>query len=93
MRDEHEVKDHYQATLCQYSGLQCIACRVKGNDALWIFRAPRFDFESVLEDFKNSETSVYLGEWLKAFNAILSFRNQARRSLDGMWRSVKYASK
>jgi hypothetical protein len=93
VRDEVEVTDYYEAGLMQYLGYPCIRCVVSGQEYSWTFRIKQFDAEFVKQDFQNPATSVLLLGYIKALNSVASFRNQARRSLDGMWRSEKYASK
>jgi hypothetical protein len=91
LKNEHEISDYHLATLMQYAGIPCISCRVSGQDVTWVFRCPFFDVESVKEELANQETTVVLSAFIKAMAAVSSFRSQARRSLDGQWRSEKYA--
>lgn len=91
MRDEVEITEYFNAALAQYLGYPCLSCTVSGADATWRFLIKEFDAEFVQQDRENPETSVLLLGFIKAQNEIASFRNQARRSLDGQWRSAKYS--
>lgn len=91
MNEEHSVTDSALAALYQYLGVQCISCKTKGSFVEWKFRCPRFDAEAIREDFGNRDTTVILGGFLKAQNEVNSFRNKARNSLEGFWRSERYA--
>jgi hypothetical protein len=93
MIDEQSITDNHLAALYQYLGIPCLSCSVNGPLVEWKFRCPRFDAEAVREDFGNRETTVILGPFLKALNEVNSFRNKARQSLEGMWRSDKYADR
>ena len=88
---EVSTTDHHEAALFQYSGLACVACRIEDGNAVWVFRAPQFDVEAVRDEYKSSQTAVYLKEWIRSYAIVLSFRNKARQSgLEGMWRSDRY---
>lgn len=91
MIDEIEVTDFQEAALFQYLGYPCLRCTASATDARWLFRCKRFDVEIVKEEFQSPETSVLLRGFIKALNAVASFRNAARRSLDRQWRSERYA--
>src|SRR5580692_6430640 len=98
MRAEHTVTEPYRAALFQYlTGGACVSCNVSGTGkdqtVTWIFQCPKFDAEAIELDFNHPETTVLLADFLKALNQVSSFRNFARRSLDGMWRSERYANR
>ena len=89
--DEIEVTDYHLAALMQYEGALCISCRTGGSDTTWVFRVPQLDAEYIQQDFANDETTVFLKSFLKSLNEVASFRNFARRSLSGEWRSERYS--
>lgn len=91
MRDvEVSTTDHHEATLFQYSGLPFIKCQIEGGGAVWTFRAPQFDVDAIRAEFQSTETAIYLKEWIRSFAIVLSFRNKARQSLEGVFFSDRY---
>jgi hypothetical protein len=98
VRNEVEIQNHYLAALFHYlTGGACIACKVSGTGqeqtVTWVFESAKFDAEAIEQDFSNPETTVVLSEFLKALNQTASFRNAARRSLEGRWHSHLYSQK
>jgi len=91
LRDEVEVNDYHLAALMQYLGYACLSCKTSGTETIWVFRIPELDIQIVKDEFASTETTILLRGFIKALAEVASFRNFARRSLDGQWRSSRYS--
>jgi len=92
LRGEQEISDLLKAAFLQYEGALCIRCSTMGNSATWFFRVPEFDAEIIEEHFADQTLTIEFHPFIRAWKAVESFRNQARRNM-GEWTSDRYAER